>query len=316
MTANPCEGNLDTTVVSPTGTTTVDKFTAQAHPKIDCFYVYPTVSKATTANAPLTSAPEIIAAARAQASLFAKDCRLFVPIYRQTTLAGLSNGQISNAAASDLAYNDVLSAWHDYLLHDNDGRGVVLIGHSQGAIVLRRLIQSEIDSNPSQRRLLVSALLMGANVSVADGSDRGGDFTNIGICRTSSEVGCVVAYSTFASTPGPTALFGRTGTPGRHVVCVDPAQLVGGAAALKLQPILPSSNLGSAYQTFFVAYPDRVNARCSAAAGANVLLVSGTVSGRPITSLEVPNWGLHTADISIALGDLVQLVGDEAAAYH
>ncbi len=31
---------------------------------------------------------------------------------------------------------DVKAAWNDYLARDNKGRGVVLIGHSQGSLIL------------------------------------------------------------------------------------------------------------------------------------------------------------------------------------
>jgi alpha-beta hydrolase superfamily lysophospholipase len=50
----------------------------------------------------------------------------------------------------------------DYVKHFNAGRPVVLIGQSQGAIVLRRLISREIDRKPKVRALLISALLMGS----------------------------------------------------------------------------------------------------------------------------------------------------------
>src|SRR5690242_15193965 len=79
MAQNPCEGDLETTVVAPNGSRSVQPFKPAADPKIDCFYVYPTVSGAATTNAPLASAPELVSTARAQASLFASVCRLYVP---------------------------------------------------------------------------------------------------------------------------------------------------------------------------------------------------------------------------------------------
>ncbi len=63
----------------------------------------------------------------------------------------------------------MLAAWRDYLAHDNHGRGVVLIGHSQGAYVLRHLVKTVIDRSPAQRRLLVSAILLGGQVLEANG---------------------------------------------------------------------------------------------------------------------------------------------------
>ena len=95
----------------------------------------------------------------------------------------LAEGGVSPAAL-DLAYGDVLSAWQDYMAHYNNGRGVVLIGHSQGTMMLIRLVTSEIDPNPSVRARLVSALLIGGNVKVAVGQDVGGDFQNVPACRS------------------------------------------------------------------------------------------------------------------------------------
>ena len=68
-------------------------------------------------------------------------------------------------------YADVLSAWNTYLARYNGGRGIVLIGHSQGSNVLRRLI----DGKPIQSRL-ISAIIPGANVAVPPGRDAGGSF--------------------------------------------------------------------------------------------------------------------------------------------
>ncbi len=66
----------------------------------------------------------------------------------------------------------MLAAWRDYLAHDNHGRGVVLIGHSQGAYVLKHLVKTVIDRSPAERRLLVSAILLGGQVLDANGAGR------------------------------------------------------------------------------------------------------------------------------------------------
>ena len=63
----------------------------------------------------------------------------------------------------------MLGAWREYLARDNRGRGVVLIGHSQGTRMLRRLIREEIDPSPAARGRLVSAMLLGGNVIVRRG---------------------------------------------------------------------------------------------------------------------------------------------------
>ena len=118
------------------------------HPAIDCFYVYPTVSTQTTANANLTIDPEETAVAVAQAARFSQVCNVYAPVYRQLTAAAIAGKAAITEADIDLAYEDVLSAWKYYLDHYNDGRGVAFIGHSQGATMLIKLLQTQVDSNP------------------------------------------------------------------------------------------------------------------------------------------------------------------------
>ena len=84
----------------------------------------------------------------------------------------------------------MLEAWREYLREDNRGRGVVLIGHSQGTGVLRRLMRDEVDPKPDVRARLVSAVLLGGNVVVKKGSDLGGDFKNIRVCTRNAQPGC------------------------------------------------------------------------------------------------------------------------------
>jgi hypothetical protein len=246
---NPCETDMTTTVISSDGSTTTESPSPAKDPPIDCFYVYPTVSGQTTMSADLTIDPEEKAVATSQASRFSQVCKVYAPMYRQMTLVAINapgtGGQAGGdtTEARDIAYADVVSAWQDYLAHYNNGRGVVLIGHSQGTMMLTRLITAEIDPNPEARKLLVSALLIGGNVLVAKGQDVGGDFQNVPACRSNDQTGCVIAYSTFMEPPPADSLFGRTDSgPGAvigrdaanlEVLCTNPAALSGGTGALK-----------------------------------------------------------------------------------
>jgi len=124
---------------------------------------------------------------RIQFARFASVCRPFAPIYRQVTLTALRAAATGNPIRVDraLAYNDVLDAWNYYLTHDNQGRGVILIGHSQGANVLANLIKQEIDGKPVQSRI-ISAMLIGSNVAVPEGKDVGGAFQQMPLCRAAT----------------------------------------------------------------------------------------------------------------------------------
>ena len=122
----------------------------------------------------------------------------------------LAGGGGGGALSRGPQYDDVRDAWRYYLEHDNRGRGVVLVGHSQGSFILAELIRQEIDGKPTQSRL-VSAILLGATLSVPRGKDVGGSFKNIPLCRAAAQTGCVVTYVSFRSTipPPPNTRFGK-----------------------------------------------------------------------------------------------------------
>src|SRR5581483_7638871 len=123
---DPCTPGLDTTELSATGQPLgVDHVTADASPKIDCFYVYPTVSDDPTPNSDLSIDPEERSIALYQAARYSELCRVFAPMYRQVTITQLVKG--TSTITTDMAltaYRDVARAWQTYLKLYNKGRGV------------------------------------------------------------------------------------------------------------------------------------------------------------------------------------------------
>jgi pimeloyl-ACP methyl ester carboxylesterase len=263
-----------------------------------------------------------------QTARYSRDCRVFAPVYRQVTIQGLLQPSTVTPEMREQGYADVVEAWHAYLKHFNHGRGVVLIGHSQGTFVLRRLIREEIDPKASERRRLVSAVLLGGNVTVRKSSDRGGDFKRIRACRRAGQTGCVVAFSTFNAPVPENAIFGRTTVPGQEVLCTNPAALGGGSA--KLTPIYPSapfaaSVIGAAAnlatgdlphpKTAWAGFPGSYSGKCSKAGGASVLQVKALHGAHEFTPTPDATWGLHLTDANIALGQLANLVRQQIHKY-
>ena len=207
---NPCLSGLATTAVRASGASRIVPARPAANPRVDCFYVYPTISGQSTINANLQVGLRERLVANAQASRFSQVCRVFAPVYPQITLAALQHPARITRADALAAYDGVLTAFHDYLAHYNDGRGIVFIGHSQGAVILTRLLRREVDPDATLRRRVVSALLLGGNVTVAKGRSVGGSFLHIPACASRRQTGCVVAYSSFTSRPLTNSQFGRT----------------------------------------------------------------------------------------------------------
>jgi len=326
---DPCTASLATTVVNGTGSKRVVDYEPASHPAIDCFYVYPLISLQTTPNTTLRIDPQETAIAELEASPFSRVCRVFAPMYQQVTFSSVSSQQ--DQQAQQVAYDSVLAAWRDYLAHYNDGRGVVLIGHSEGADELDQLISGQIDNDASVRRLLVSAILTGANLTV--GANGTGPFSKISACRSASQTGCVVAYNAFFQPPPSDALFGRpdpTVLNGitQQEVCTNPAALAGGTGTLvsayrvqlPTQEVAGSTTDGileyyPAVSTPWIQLDDQYSASCVKSDGANVLIVTQIHDGSLLTAVPNSAWGLHVDDPNLALGNLVDLVQSEAAAY-
>jgi hypothetical protein len=334
---NPCFGSLQTTVIDSSGASHVENPPNAKKPPIDCFYVYPTVSDDHGFNSDLSIDPEEISIAQYQAARFSERCRVFAPMYRQLTLEALNQTAPPDALLT--AYNDVKAAWKEYLRRYNHGRGVVLIGHSQGSGMLQELVHQKIDRFPAARKRLVSAILLGGNVTVEAGRNVGGVFKHVPACRSARQTGCVIAFSTFNQTPPDDAIFGKgsgvltqafglTPPPNPQVLCTNPAALRGGSGALEtLAPTAPfNGTIGLGIKILYNGDPptaptpwvqpmDHYTGQCVQSNGANVLMVSPVGAARNLTPVPDTRWGLHLADGNIALGNLVADVGAETKAY-
>jgi hypothetical protein len=324
---DPCTSDLSSTTVSADGSTETVAASPATASKFDCFYVYPTVSEQTTANANLKVQPVETVSAEEQVARFSPVCRVWAAMYRQRTVASLFKNQ---PGANQVAYDSLLAGWKDYLAHDNHGRPIVFIGHSQGAAMLIRLLQNEIDPNPRLRKLMVSAILLGGNVTVPIGKTAGGSFTHIPTCGSATETGCVIAYSSFGTAPPADTLFGRPGTGvsslsdqtasvGLQVACVNPVTFSTAPGALlpyffSVNDPVPGVNVS----TPWVSFPGLYTARCETIGGATTLQITPTgVPGdpRPLVAATLgPSWGYHVDDVNLALGNLVADVAREEGA--
>ena len=341
MADNPCAGSLETTVYTSSGESTVETPRRAKRPKFDCFYVYPTVSEEPGRNSDLEPDAQERAIAQYQAARYSQRCRVYAPMYRQATLASLALGGDGQAEALRTAYGDVRDAWRDYLKNHNDGRGFVLLSHSQGTRMLRQLVRKEIDPRRRVRRRLISAVLLGANVRVAKGKDVGGDFQNIPACRSRRQTGCVIAWSTFNETPPDNSRYGRSedaspdafglpAGPEYEVLCTNPASLRANkerplSTYLRSEPfpgvigLLLVKMYGGpqpAADTPWLQPQDHYTARCVRENDANVLMLAPIDGARTLNPSPTPDWGLHLADGNIALGDTVSVVARQARAYR
>ena len=335
-----CDIDLTTTIIAPDGKLTREAMAADPKAAIDCFYVYPTVSTDPTPNSDMVADEAERNVIKQQFARFASKCQPYAPMYRQITLAGL-RAILSGQGSLDkgLQYDDVRDAWNYYLEHDNHGRGFVLVSHSQGSFILNRLIREEIDGKPVQARM-VSAILLGTTLEVPKGKDVGGSFQHVQLCDSPSQTGCVITYASFRATVPPPAntLFGKVPDAGMTAACTNPAALGGGSG--ELHPYLSADGRtivgtfppkawvpGKTIDTPWVSVPGLLTAKCASNDNASGYLEvtlhpdpSRTRTDDIIGDLRGPagvqaNWGLHLVDVNLAMGDLLDIVGQQSKAW-
>jgi len=341
-----CAIDMTATVIKADGASSVETFKADPKAPIDCFYVYPTVSTDPGLNSDMNAGPEELNVVKQQLARFGSKCRIYAPLYRQFTLTGLRAAVAgtplpgaSDPAVRQVGYNDVVDAWNHYLATANKGRGVVLIGHSQGSGLLQRMIPAEVEGKPVQKQL-VSALILGSNLAVEKGKDTGA-FKTIPLCKSATQTGCAISYVTFRDTLPPPAnsRFGKALNPAMEAACTNPAALGGGKAELKAYLANGAAIASSAAptptwvkdkpqpKTPFVALPGLISGQCVSKDGFNYLeahinadpadprtdVINGDVVGP--AGVVAADWGFHLIDANIAMGNLVEVVGQQAKAY-
>jgi hypothetical protein len=336
--ADACSGPLATTALNANGYGSTGEALPNKEAAVDCFYVYPTISRDPGLNSDLVPGLEEQATAAVQLARFGSVCRTFAPLYRQVTLAALPRAFAGEDISANFAtaYGDVLAAWKDYLAHRNNGRRFVLIGHSQGSVHLLKLLAEQIEGKPEAKRML-SAILLGWTVEVPEGKRVGGSLKSTPLCSKVGETGCVITYMTFraATPPAADAFFGRSARLGMTAGCTNPAALGGGSAKLDsywftfspvqagAEPVVWSSQGNP--PTPFLRTVDLVTGECRHNDQAGWLAVSENADSKDSRTDRIPGdvyvmgklnpgWGMHLVDMSVAQGDLIRLVEAQAAA--
>ncbi len=81
-------------------------------------------------------------------------CRVYAPMYPQLTLHAIGDtGRHNRRRRSEGLRAESPPPGTTTSQHYNDGRGVVVIGHSQGAAILIALLRQKVDDDPAVRKL-------------------------------------------------------------------------------------------------------------------------------------------------------------------
>ena len=327
-----CSTPLKTTALNPNGYGSTGQSPVVTNAGIDCFYVYPTISRDKGVNSDLVPDEEK-AAVEVQFARFAGACRTFAPLYRSMTVGLIA----AIAAGADYkppfatAYGDVRAAWREYLAKYNKGRPFVLVGHSQGSWMLQTLIAQEIEGKPVARQMKL-AIIPGFNVLVPQGKLVGGTFKSTPLCSRPGQTGCVLTWTSYRdkNAPPPGAVFGYADRPGMTVACTNPARPgASGWVALdsywyarSAQPV-PGGPISwsteGAPPSPFLRTEGLVSCRCVNEGPRGYLAIRTNADPKDkrtdriggevgVLGFFIPGWGMHLADMSAPLGDLIREV--------
>ena len=332
--ADTCDDDTSVTMINADGSTEVQTFVVDPDAPVDCFYAYPTASEDATLNSDLIAGREKEVAFQ-QAARLSTSCRMFAPTYRSVTLAGLFNPAMpgDRTQAWLTPFEDIKDAWNHYLANDNQGRGVILLAHSQGTGQLVRLLKEVIDPSEAQRSILISAIMLGGAVAVPEGEDIGAAMQNIPLCRANDQTGCIMTYASFRDTAPPpaNAYFGKPGgmgqpsPEGEMAGCTNPAALSGGTGVLKSAFVtadwaFTDAALSASITTPFMGFPDLLEAECVYENGFSYLQIhtnaDATDSRADAFKGDLsPEWGTHAVDWEVASLNILDVVNDEIAAW-
>ncbi|MEA1072750.1 DUF3089 domain-containing protein [Sphingomonas sp. LY160] len=331
---DPCAVTVKATELNPSGYGKPLITGPSRDADVDCFIVYPTVSRDQGMNSDLIPGDgEERASVVSQFARFASGCRTYAPMYRSMTLGAVTAAAAGANVAGPamLAYGDVAAAWRTYLSKYNEGRPFVLIGHSQGSLMLQQLIAREIEGRPAAKQMRL-AIIPGFNVMVPQGKLVGGTFKSTPLCSRAMQTGCVMSWVSYRERNAPPAgaIFGIADKPGMTVGCVNPGK-PGATGWVPLEsywntrstlpvpggPITWSSE--GAPPTPFVRTQGLVSARCVNDGPRGYLSIRTNADpadkrtdriGGEVGALGffIPGWGMHLIDISAAQGNLARHV--------
>lgn len=207
-----------------------DGFEVTDAPKAYTFFVHPTsYLKADSWNAALDdkeSQDRARVFLRSQASVFNGISQIWAPRYRQAAIGAFLTDKTEAGMALDAAYQDIDTAFAEFLHDIPEDAPIILAGHSQGALHLTYLLQNRVAGKPIAKRI-VAAYIVGWPVSVANDLAALG----LGACDTPDATGCVLSWQSFAE-PAETGLIlsaydstiGFDGKPrkGEPALCTNP----------------------------------------------------------------------------------------------
>lgn len=171
---------------------------------VDVFFVYPTTYKKAAPTDPnfcTIDNASMVQGAKGSiqmiGTVFAPSANIYAPYYRQVDayyqLSLPPDQQEANVAK--VQGPDVIAAFEYYLQHHNNGRPIILVGHSQGSSVLKYLLATYMKAHPDVHKRMVAAYLVGVSITPTYLSQN----PHLKFATGSNDTGVLVSWNTESS---------------------------------------------------------------------------------------------------------------------
>lgn len=130
--------------------------------EVDVFLICPTVDTRSETNSfDLNDKLKgnFIYALDLERGIFEETGRLFSPYYRQMSINAYTLPESEREKAKEIAYSDVSAAFRWYLDNENDGRGIILTGFSQGGEMCLELMKEYYGGESAEAQALREQLV-------------------------------------------------------------------------------------------------------------------------------------------------------------
>ncbi|MGM0214796.1 DUF3089 domain-containing protein [Enterococcus sp. AZ109] len=280
----------------------------------DVFILYPTAYQKQGNQSPLSKIDNLSMQAGAQVflanqgSAFESSGNVFAPYYRQLD----ANWLLTQSAEKQSEYvngvpkADVMAAFDYYIEHYNNGRPFILVGHSQGASMVKEILFDYLKNRPEVNERMIAAYVLGQSVTQAELNAN----PQTSFATGPDDTGVIISYNTVSPT-----FEGELSTSAPGAVAINPISWTRDETPAPVEANLGSyvrNEEGNYVKTMGVA-----DARVDTARGL-VICSTADVSryGMPESARKIfPEGSFHNNDISFYYYSLQQNAENRVTQY-
>ncbi len=275
--------------------------------EVDVFLICPTVDTRSETNSFDLNEKlkgRFITALDMEKGIYEETGRLFSPYYRQMSIKAYKLPADEYEKAKQVAYADISAAFRWYLDHENNGRGLILAGFSQGAEMCLELLKEYYGGDSAEAKALRDRLITVYAIGWTVTKDMTDQFPQIVPATGEKDTGSVVSFDCENGTLTETIII----PAGITALSINPLNWKTDSTAAD-----KSLNLGAVMSTGAEAVPEM----CGAYLGSRGELVVTDVNTADYPpGLDIfPEGAFHLYDYMFFFNNLKQNIADRTEAW-